>query len=282
MFQPTRPAGRRYSVVLLLCKIVNAILVSTYLSVGTDFLLQKVHVLVASLYTYLPNIGRRIYLGCHSLDACFRGITRLLICETILLSLYLHLAVAISVHLRMAARHHHHHPLQRLSSPSRQFSLLFHIVGIASFASSFRFLNTWETPMSEAFGGHYQFLTIIGLTLALCTFVVGLLADATLSPRLFFVKNLLSICSTPLEVLISILYWGLSAIDKGLLMPPEHQLDFLPDFGFHAAPGLFLTLDLLLLSPPWTIHGYSAITLSQVLAFLYWFWVEYCFSHNGW
>ncbi len=136
--------------------------------------------------------------------------------------------------------------------------------------------------MSEAFGGHYQFLTIIGLTLALCTFVVGLLADVTLSPRLFYAKNLLSVCSTPLEVLISILYWGLCAIDKGLVMPPEFQLAFLPDFGFHAAPGLFLTLDLLLFSPPWAIHGYSAIALSQTLAFLYWFWVEYCFSRNGW
>lgn len=39
------------------------------------------------------------------------------------------------------------HPLQRLSSPSRQFSLLFHMAGIASFAASFRFLSTWETPL---------------------------------------------------------------------------------------------------------------------------------------
>ncbi|KAI1503244.1 FAR-17a/AIG1-like protein [Biscogniauxia marginata] len=174
------------------------------------------------------------------------------------------------------------HPLQRLSSPSRQLSLLLHAAGIASFAASFRFLDGWDTPMSAAFGGHYQFLTIIGLALATMTFTVGLLADVTLSPRLFKVKNALSVCSAPLEVLISILYWGLCAIDKNLVFPPEFQLDFLPDFGFHAAPGLFLSLDLLLLSPPWTIHGYSAMGLSQVLAFLYWFWVEYCFSRNGW
>lgn len=174
------------------------------------------------------------------------------------------------------------HPLQRIASPSRRISVLLHLAGILSFGASFRFLFTWETPMSAAFGGHFQFLTIIGLTFALCTYAVGFFADITLSSRLFELKNILSVCSTPLEVLISILYWGLCAIDKSLVFPPEFQLDFLPDFGFHAAPALFLTIDLLFLSPPWTIRGYSALALSECLAFLYWFWVEYCFSHNGW
>ncbi|KAI0387259.1 FAR-17a/AIG1-like protein [Hypomontagnella monticulosa] len=174
------------------------------------------------------------------------------------------------------------HPLQRLASPSRQLSMLLHLAGIASFSASFRFLGTWDTPMSNSFGGHYQFLTIIGLSLAQCTFIVGLLADTTLSPQLFQLKNILSVCSAPLEVLISILYWGLCAIDKSLVFPPEFQLDFLPDFGFHAAPAIFLAIDLLLLSPPWTVNAYSALALSEALAFLYWFWVEYCFSHNGW
>ncbi|KAI1767656.1 FAR-17a/AIG1-like protein [Hypoxylon sp. FL1150] len=174
------------------------------------------------------------------------------------------------------------HPLQRLASPARQLSMLLHLAGTASFAASFKFLYGWETPMSAAFGGHFQFLTIIGLALAMVTFVVGFLADATLSSRLFKLKNVLSVCSAPLEVLISILYWGLCAIDKSLVFPPDLQLEFLPDFGFHAAPAIFLAIDLLLLSPPWTIHGYSALALSECLAFLYWFWVEYCHSHNGW
>ncbi|KAI0484911.1 FAR-17a/AIG1-like protein [Xylariaceae sp. FL0804] len=173
------------------------------------------------------------------------------------------------------------HPAQRLASPSRRFSLLLHAGGIASFMASFRFLDTWETPMSAAYGGHYQFLTIIGLASALCTFAVGVAADVTASNRLFRLKNVLSVCSAPLEVLITILYWGLCAIDKNLVFPPDLQLDFLPDFGFHAAPALFLALDLLLLSPPWTIHGYGAMALSQVIAWGYWFWVEYCFVRNG-
>ncbi|KAI0489613.1 FAR-17a/AIG1-like protein [Xylaria cf. heliscus] len=174
------------------------------------------------------------------------------------------------------------HPLQRLASPSRQFSMLLHTTGIVSFLASFRFLAQWETPIPVEFGGHYQFLTIIGLALALCTFAVGLMADLTLLSSLFQVKNVLAVCSTPLEVLITVLFWGLCAIDKNLVFPPESKLDFLPNFGFHAAPGLFLALDLLLLSPPWTIDGFAAVALSQTLALLYWFWVEYCYRRNGW
>ncbi|KAI1180598.1 FAR-17a/AIG1-like protein [Nemania sp. FL0916] len=173
------------------------------------------------------------------------------------------------------------HPLQRLASPSRQISMLLHTAGIVSFLATFRYLDNLETPISAGFGGHYQFLTIIGLALAVCTFAVGLVADLTLSPSLFRAKNTLAMCSAPLEVLISVLFWGLCAIDKSLVFPPEYELDFLPNFGFHAAPGLFLTLDMLLLSPPWTTNGFAAVALSQMLASLYWFWVEYCYSRNG-
>ncbi|KAI3401676.1 hypothetical protein diail_9340 [Diaporthe ilicicola] len=110
--------------------------------------------------------------------------------------------------------------------------------------------------------------------------VLGLLADVTLSSTIFNVKNIISVCSTPLEVLVSILYWGITLIDKRLLVPEEYQLPFWPDFGFHAMPAIMLTLDLLLLSPPWTIKFQGAITLSTVLAFAYWAWIEYTFSHN--
>ena len=96
----------------------------------------------------------------------------------------------------------------------------------------------------------------------------------------FDIKNVISVCSAPLEVLISTLYWGISLIDKSLLFPPELQLPLLPDVGFHLMPAVMLTIDLLLLSPPWTIKAYGAMGISTVLAFLYWGWVEYCFSHN--
>ena len=57
-----------------------------------------------------------------------------------------------------------------------------------------------------------QYLTIIGLSLATATFAIGLLADLTTSSTLFQVQNALSVASAPMEVLISILYWGLRAV----------------------------------------------------------------------
>ncbi|KAJ3544123.1 hypothetical protein NM208_g3226 [Fusarium decemcellulare] len=174
------------------------------------------------------------------------------------------------------------HPLQRLGSPSRTASLLLHILGVASFSYNFDFLTKWETPMAVAYGWHYQFLTIIGLTASLVAFALGVLADLTLSHTLFQAKNAVAVLATPLEVVISILYWGLRLIDPKLLMPEDFALGIVPDVGFHLAPAVFLSLDLILFSPPWTIPAYAIMAISTAVAFAYWYWVELCFSHNGW
>lgn len=174
------------------------------------------------------------------------------------------------------------HPLQRLTSPSRSASLLLHIVGIASFSYNFWFLYTWETPISVSYGSHFQFLTILGLTAALLSFVFGLLSDLTLSPTLFQGKNAIAVVATPVEVVVSILYWGIHIIDPQLLFQEDMQLPLLTDLGFHFAPAVFLTADLILFSPPWTIPAYGVMLLSTGLAFGYWYWVELCFSINGW
>src|ERR1700674_5753058 len=122
-----------------------------------------------------------------------------------------------------------YHPLQRLPSPSRGVSAVIHLMGIVSFTLSYKYLIDFPTHINDSYGWHWQHLTILGLTVAYATFVVGLLADLTLSPKLFLIKNTLSLCSAPLEVLISILYWGLCAIDRGLVVPPEIHLAPLAD-----------------------------------------------------
>ncbi|KAL8304412.1 hypothetical protein RB597_004398 [Gaeumannomyces tritici] len=174
------------------------------------------------------------------------------------------------------------HRLQRFTSPSRGLSLSLHILGLASFFQSFRLLSAFPTPVNQAYGGSFQFLTIIGLATATLAFILGLLADLTLSPALFVAKNFVAICSSPLEALVSILYWSIFFYDKTLLYPAEFQLPFQADFGYHAMPAIMLTADLLLFSPPWTIKANAAMGLGMVLAFLYWGWIEHCFTKNGW
>jgi len=141
--------------------------------------------------------------------------------------------------------------------------------------------NSSVPHSNESYGWHFQYLTIIGLSLATATFTLGLLADATLSRPLFLAKNVLSCCSAPLETLISTLYWGLRAIDPELVVPKELELPIQTDMSFHLVPTVMLLVDLLFLSPPWTISLVPALGLSGTIAFGYWFWIELCYSKNG-
>ncbi|KUL87652.1 hypothetical protein ZTR_05883 [Talaromyces verruculosus] len=154
------------------------------------------------------------------------------------------------------------HPLQRLPSPDRGMSALVHLLGLASFLSSFKFLIENPNHASESFGWHFVFLTIIGLALSTCTFTAGL---------------------APMEVLISVLYWGIRSIDPHLVVPPdEPKIPFHVDLGFHLVPSVVMLVDILFLSPPWTITALPSMALSSCIAFGYWFWIEKCYTVNGW
>lgn len=174
------------------------------------------------------------------------------------------------------------HRLQRLQSPSRGLSAALHAAGLSSFAFSFAYLVKNPNPINDSYGWHMQYLTIIGLSLATLTFGCGLLADLTLSPRLFRIKNALSIASAPMEVLISILYWGLQLIDPKLVMPDwAPPLELHADLSFHAVPSIALVIDLLFFSPPYAVDFLPAFGLSGCIAFGYWFWIERCYQMNG-
>ncbi|EOA80884.1 uncharacterized protein SETTUDRAFT_166311 [Exserohilum turcica Et28A] len=198
------------------------------------------------------------------------------------------------------------HPLQRFDAPSKGFSGALHAIGLASFYMSFKFLADNPNVFNSSFGWHLQFLTIIGLSISTLTFIVALLADLTstalekssqlpsdppaqaLSEHLFRLKNYLALVAAPMEITISVLYWTLKAIDGKLLVDPEIPLPPLfYDFGFHLVPAVVLSLDSVLLSPPWptTPMNESApmitLAMSTIVAFAYWIWIEICYSQNG-
>ncbi|KAJ2893087.1 integral membrane protein [Zalerion maritima] len=174
------------------------------------------------------------------------------------------------------------HPQQRFASPSRSLSLLLHATGLASFLASFKHLSQYDMPIANAYGGYSQFLTILSLAVSTVTFAVAVVADLTLNSTLFSIKNKLAVVTAPVEVLVALMYWGIFAYDPQLLFPDEFRMPIIADIGFHAMPGIVLSLDVLFFSPPWTISASSMLALSNVLAFLYWAWVEQCYTHNGW
>ncbi|KAF2242787.1 hypothetical protein BU26DRAFT_534762 [Trematosphaeria pertusa] len=168
---------------------------------------------------------------------------------------------------RVAEELSRRHPLQRLESPSKGFSGVVH---------------------NDSFGWHLQYLTILGISISTGCFICGLLADITSSHILFTLKNYLALVAAPIEIVISILYWGLRAIDETLVIPPDlPKPPLTADLNFHLWPSVLLCIDTLLLSPPWPTTPANprasllSLVTSTVIAFLYWFWIELCYSRNG-
>jgi hypothetical protein len=146
-----------------------------------------------------------------------------------------------------------------------------------------------DSPLqNESFGWHLQFLTILGITICTICFIFGLLADVTNNVTCFTIKNYIALVAAPIEIVISILYWGLRAISRDLVVPPDLPLPpFIYDLTFHFFPALLLTIDALLLSPPWPSSPMNPqapllmLGMSTAVAFLYWWWIEICYSYNG-
>ncbi|UPK95524.1 hypothetical protein LCI18_006459 [Fusarium solani-melongenae] len=171
---------------------------------------------------------------------------------------------------------------QPKGQPSRFPAALLHAVGVASFIYSFYLLTTWKSIFTDAFGWYFQLLTVVGLATSLLAFTFGVLADLTLSDIFFDAKNTTSILATPLEVVISVLYWSIKVYDSSLLMPRALDIDPLLDIGFHLAPAVLLSLDFIVFSPAWKITARGMMPLSVALALVYWCWIELCFQRNGW
>jgi hypothetical protein len=123
--------------------------------------------------------------------------------------------------------------------------------------------------------------TVQGLSLTTLTLALAFLADITLSPTIFHAKNLLSTTSTPMSLLITLLYFSLRLIDPELVIPAELALPLPTDLSFHLTPTLALLIDILFFSPPWTITVLPACAFSGFIATGYWWWVERCYERNG-
>lgn len=162
------------------------------------------------------------------------------------------------------------------------------------------FLSVADDLQNSSYGWHLQFLTIIGISISTICFAFGLLADITsssstvpasptnaaasspqtVSDYFFTAKNYLSLVAAPIEIVISILYWGLRLIDTSLVVPPDLPLPPLgADLCFHLVPAVVLAIDAILLSPPWPSSPMNpqapllTLGVSTGIAFAYWWWI---------
>lgn len=173
------------------------------------------------------------------------------------------------------------HPHHRLESPSRSLSAAFHVLGIAIFVYDFRYLVVHPTFCDNEYGWNFQFLTVLAIALSLVAFSCGLIADLTNSHHFFVIKITLCVCTAPLEILVSILYYGLEFLYPNSILPGELQSSNLVDFAFHGAPAILLFIDVMFLSPQWEITTSRAFGLFLMLVVMYRGWLEWCYSYNG-
>ncbi|KAL9933649.1 hypothetical protein V8E36_007307 [Tilletia maclaganii] len=178
--------------------------------------------------------------------------------------------------------------------------LAFHAVGFASCFSAFTELHTVSAisgiDIESEFGGHWQFLTNIGLSFTAVSFALSLLLD--LAPhvkplraaKLFFATPAL-----PAEALIAALYWTLLSINPDLLIPSVKKPDpsnpgafimesiRLPiwlDLRLHAFPGVLMLIDYYAFSPAWSKNTHALI-VGGVPTLIYVAWATLCAHFNG-
>ncbi|GLB35054.1 putative MFS general substrate transporter [Lyophyllum shimeji] len=154
-----------------------------------------------------------------------------------------------------------------------------------------------NASIGTQYGGHFQFLTIQGLVIALLTMVVSLLLDLFPSSQVLRkCKRALFIVAMPLSVVISTIYWTLLLLFPTLILPPQPSgstptasadlLLYLPleiDLALHATPALTLLADFILFETSYSKR--SLITTAPLAALLFgvWYscWVEHCARSNG-
>lgn len=142
-----------------------------------------------------------------------------------------------------------------------------------------------RTIINESYGSHFQYLTVLGLCASLLAQTVSLFSVLTGSRLsvLVAVKKRLNFIAAPAELLISMLYWSLRAVDPQLLIDPKIDA-LLPqwvDLSIHVYPAFVETVDVLFFTSRYRNSSVSAFTLFLAITALYWKWVHHTFSMNG-
>ncbi|KAJ8653572.1 hypothetical protein O0I10_010719 [Lichtheimia ornata] len=147
---------------------------------------------------------------------------------------------------------------------------------MALYAANF----VYENPYATGFGGHFQYLTILGLTTATLACAVKLVR--------FFVPGAMEVCyevltniATPMEGLISLLYWSMVFLEPTLLIPEDMPpIPVVVDCALHLYPALFLWIDFLVFNINFKRSPrHVAVIYGFAMFYLAWSWL--CQTQNG-
>ncbi|EMD38445.1 hypothetical protein CERSUDRAFT_113609 [Gelatoporia subvermispora B] len=186
-------------------------------------------------------------------------------------------------------------------SSSRIWQTTAHASALAIMTYGFASLSTLPADewIQRQKGGHYQFLTIQGLVVALLTMAAALVTDFLPSLILLkAIKRALFMIAMPLAVVISSVYWTLLAFMPHLILRPDpattvptssstvpsfQRIPLRMDLALHAAPAMSLLVDFLLFERkyPKSQARYGATVIAAIAGLWYACWVEHCAQYNG-
>ncbi|KAG2220244.1 hypothetical protein INT45_008785 [Circinella minor] len=157
-------------------------------------------------------------------------------------------------------------------------SILMNTAGLASNLIALYCVHwVYENPYAVGFGGHFQYLTILGLTIATFAFFLKLLAY--ILPGVFQAAyEIVSNLALPLEGLISALYWGMGLIDPTFITPKDMPpIPLIVDCALHLFPAMFLWFDFLIFNNEFKR---SVRHVAIIYGFGIWYYVWSCFCHS--
>ncbi|KAI9301072.1 FAR-17a/AIG1-like protein [Cunninghamella echinulata] len=167
-------------------------------------------------------------------------------------------------------------------SLSQYTCLALNVTGLFSnlltfYAIHYLYINPYA---EQAFGGHFQYLTIIGLAIATVAFAVNMVR--VFSPAsLEMLYEVVYHVATPLEAIISVLYWTMVLVDPELLIPKDIEpIPLLVDLGLHLYPTICLWIDLFFFKPTFKRSWRHFIYIYSFVGF-YYGWSYYCKLRNG-
>jgi len=142
-----------------------------------------------------------------------------------------------------------------------------------------------ETKIAKSYGGHLQFLTILGVVTSLLQQIASVLALLTGLRVLRSVQNVLLIISAPLETVISALYWPIKLYNPLLLIDRSVSVPISPslDRRVHMYPALVQFLSATVFAQKKWHRNVIGFPLAVILSMAgaYWYWFETTAAVNG-
>ncbi|ORY79927.1 FAR-17a/AIG1-like protein, partial [Protomyces lactucae-debilis] len=158
-----------------------------------------------------------------------------------------------------------------------------HALSVALLTYPYSYILRNPNEISSAYGWHFQFLTILTLTIAYIQFMLACLHDLTGNETILELKQILLLIAGPVELLISVLWWGLKLVDPTLLIP-EELLKVFPlsaDLSMHANPAILLLIEIFFVSDALEHSTTTAAAIYAAYGTGYLVWLEHCAKMNG-